>query len=63
MYDKIEKLQRRAAWIIMETNSSDDALERLAYDTLELRHEIHTVKLVKQCLNKRCPEEILQRKT
>ena len=57
----------------MQTDSSDDALERLGYDTLKLRREIHLVKLVKKCLNKRCPQflidyfyfntEILQRKT
>ena len=41
-------LQRRAARIIMQTDSSDDALERLEYDTLELRREIHIVKLLKK---------------
>ena len=57
----------------MQTDSSDDALERLPYDTPKLRREIHTVKLVKKCLNKRCPQflidyfyfnrKVLQRKT
>ena len=52
----IEKLQRRAARIIMQTNSSDEALAHLRYDTLGIRREIHTLNLVKKCLNKRCPQ-------
>ena len=35
--DNIEKLQRRAARIIMQTNSSDEALAQRKYDTLGLR--------------------------
>ena len=71
--DNIEKLQRRAARIIMQTNSSDEALAHLKYDTLGLRREIHALNLVKKCLNKRCPQflmdyfyfnrDIVQRKT
>ena len=52
--DNIEKLQRRAARIIMQTNSSDEALSHLRYDTLGLRRETHALNLVKKCLNKRC---------
>ena len=52
----IEKLQRRAERIIMQTNSSDEALAHLKYDTLGLRREIHALNLVKKCLNKRCPQ-------
>ena len=37
--DNIEKLQKRAARIIMQTNSSDEALAHLRYDTLGLRRE------------------------
>ena len=69
----IEKLQRRAARIIMQTNSSDEALAHLRYDTLGLRRETHALNLVKKCLNKRCPQflmdyfsfnrDIVQRKT
>ena len=71
--DNIEKLQRRAARIFMQTNSSDEALAHLKYDTLGLRREIHALNLVKKCLNKRCPQflmdyfyfnrDIVQRKT
>ena len=71
--DNKEKLQRRAARIIMQTDSSDDALAHLKYDTLELRREMHELNLVKKCLNKRCPQflndyfyfnrDILQRRT
>ena len=71
--DNIEKLQRRAARIIMQTNSSDEALAHLKYDTLGLRREIRALNLVKKCLNKRCPQflmdyfylnrDIVQRKT
>ena len=69
----IEKLQRRAARIIMQTNSSDEALAHLRYDTLGLRRETHALNLVKKCLNKHCPQflmdyfsfnrDIVQRKT
>ena len=57
--DNIEKLQRRAARIIMQTNSSDEALAHLKYDTLGLRREIHALNLVKKCLNKRCPQFLM----
>ena len=71
--DNIEKLQRHAARIIIQTNSSDEVLAHLKYDTLGLRREIHALNLVKKCLNKRCPQflmdyfyfnrDIVQRKT
>ena len=71
--DNVEKLQRRAARIIMQTNSSDEALAHLRYETLGLRWETHALNLVKKCLNKRCPQflmdyfsfnrDIVQRKT
>ena len=56
---RIERLQRRAARIIMQTDSSDDALDHLGYDTLELRRETHVLNLVKKCLNKRCPQFLM----
>ena len=37
----LEKLQRRAARIIMKKSSSDEALNSLAYDTLALRRNNH----------------------
>ena len=57
--DNIEKLQRRVAGIIMQTNSSGEALAHLKYNTLELRREIHAINLVKKCLNKRCPQFLM----
>ena len=55
----IEKVQRRAARIIMQTNNSDEALAHLRYDTLGLRRETHALNLVKKCLNKRCPQFLM----
>ena len=57
--DKLEKLQRRAARIVMRMDSSDEALEYLGYRTLERRREGHVLKLVKKCLNKRCPQFLM----
>ena len=48
--DNIEKLQRRAATIIMQTNSSNEVLAHLKHDTLGLTREIHVLNLVKKCL-------------
>ena len=56
----IEKLQRLAARIIMQTNSSDEALAHLRYDTLGLRRETHALNLVKKCLNKRYPQFLIK---
>ena len=54
--DKLEKLQRRAARIIMKTHRSDDALKFLKYKPLEIRRDQHLLRLVKRCLKKRCPQ-------
>ena len=43
----------------MQTDSSDDALDHLGYVSLELRRETHVLKLVKKCLNKRCPQFLM----
>ena len=43
----------------MQTNSSDEAVAHLKYDTLGLRREIHALNLVKKCLNKRCPQFLM----
>ena len=53
--DKLEKLQRRAARIIMRLGSSEKALNFLGYVTLEKRRESHVRNLVKKCLSNRCP--------
>ena len=71
--DKLEKLQRRAARIIMQLGSSEKALNLLGYVTLEKRRESHVCNLVKKCLSNCCPQffmnyfnynrDILPRKT
>ena len=71
--DKLEKLQRRAARIIMQLGSSEKALNLLGYVTLEKRRESHVCNLVKKCLSNSCPQffmnyfnynrDILPRKT
>ena len=54
--DLIEKLQRGAARIIMKSPSSDEALEKLRYDTLESRGEKYILKLVRKCLTGQVPQ-------
>ena len=54
--DKLEKLQRRAARIIMHLGSSEKALNFLGYVTLEKRRKSHVCNLVKKCLSNRCPQ-------
>ena len=46
--DLLEKLQRRAARIIMRKTSSNEALKSLTYDTLESRRDKHVNKLVRK---------------
>ena len=53
--DKLEKLRRRAARIVMRLESSEKALNFLGYVTLEERRESHVSNLVKKCLSNRCP--------
>ena len=54
--DLIEKLQRRASRIIIKSPSSNEALEQLRCDTLEIRQEKHTPKLVRKCLTGQIPQ-------
>ena len=54
--DLIEKLQRGAARIIMNSPTSDEALEKLRYDTLESRGEKYILKLVRKCLTGQVPQ-------
>ena len=70
---KLEKLQRRAARTVTGFTSSDEALEYLKWDSLELRRDLHVFKLVKKCLLGKSPQffknyfvfnrDILQRTT
>ena len=54
--NKLEKLQRRAARIVMRLGSSEKALNFLGHETLEKRRESHVRNLVKKCLSNRCPQ-------
>ena len=47
---ELEKLQRRAARIVMKSNSSDKSLEYLKYENLSDRREKHVLALVKKVL-------------
>ena len=53
--DKLERLQRQAARIIMKSDRSETALKYLRYDTLKVRREKHVLSLVKKCISKKCP--------
>ena len=54
--DKLEKLQRRAARIVMRVGCSEKALNFLGYGTLEKRRERHVRNLVKKCLSNCWPQ-------
>ena len=54
--DKLEKLQRRAARIVMRLGSSEKVLDFLGYVTLEKRRESHVRNLVKRCLSNCWPQ-------
>ena len=48
--EKLERLQRRAARIVMKVKCSNDALYDLRWETLKSRREQHVLKLVKKCV-------------
>ena len=52
----LERLQRRAARIIMKKSSSDEALKSLTYDILEVRRDKHVYNLVRKCIAGRSPQ-------
>ena len=56
---KLEKLQRRTARLSMREDSSDRALEKLQYISLERRLEKHILKLVNKCLSKKYPQFLI----
>ena len=57
--DKLEKLQRRAARMVMRLGSSEKTLNFLGYITLEKRHESHVSNLLKKCLSNRFPQFLM----
>ncbi len=52
----MERLQRRAAIIVLKTSSSDVALESLKWDSLGIRRNEHVLKLVNKCLKGYIPQ-------
>ena len=54
--NKIEKLQRRAARLVMKSNSSDKTLDYLKYENLSDRREKHVLTVVKNILKNKCPQ-------
>ena len=58
--DKLERLQRRAARIIMKSDRSETALKYLRYATLKVRREMHVLSLVQKCISKKCPHFLME---
>ena len=54
--DKLEKLQRGTAHIVIRTHRNDDALKFLKYEPLKIRRDHYLLRLVKCCLKKCCPQ-------
>ena len=52
----LERLQRRAAIIVLKTSSSDVVLESLKWDSLGIRRNEHVLKLVNKCLKGYIPQ-------
>ena len=61
--DKLEKLQRRAAGIVMRLGSSEKVLDFLGYVTLEKRRERHVRNLGKKCLSNCWPQYFNYKRT
>lgn len=51
----LEKLQRRAARVVMKSAASDEAMANLRWQLLSNRRDDHTLKLVKKSLRNHCP--------
>ena len=45
-----EKLQRRAARIIVNSSNNEQAMSSLTFDSLADRHDKHVLKFVKKCI-------------
>ena len=53
--ESLERLQRRAARIVTKIDSSDSALVKLNWETLNHRRKKYVLKLVQKCLKKQVP--------
>ena len=54
--EKLEKLQRCTAHIVIRTHHNDNALKFLKYEPLEIRRDRYLLRLVKCCLKECCPQ-------
>ena len=54
--EKLEKIQRRAARVVMKVGRSHGALNDLQWETLKNRREQHVFKLVKKCVKGTGPQ-------
>ena len=52
----LEKLQRRAARIIVKTSNSEQAMSSLAFDLLADRRDKHVLRFVKKCIQGKAPQ-------
>ena len=54
--DGLERLQRRAARIVMHSKDSDFSMKTLKWETLLERRQKHILSLVNKCLKKKVPQ-------
>ena len=60
MHNTLERLQRKAARIVLKTSCSDVALESLKWGNLYNRRNEHILKLVNKCLRGCTPQHFKQ---
>ena len=52
----LEKLQRRAARIIVKSSNNEQAMSSLAFDSLADRRDKHVLRFVKKCIEGKIPQ-------
>ena len=52
----LETLQKCVGRIVIKTPSSDTAMKALNWPSLRSRRDEHTLKLVRKCIQGRCPQ-------
>ena len=57
--DGLERLQRRAARIVMHSKDSDFSMKTLKWETLLERRQKHILSLVNKCLKKKVPQFLM----
>ena len=53
----LEALQRHAGRIVIKKSSSDTAMEAFKWQSLKTRSNDHIFKLVRKCIDGRCPQD------